>query len=192
VFVVHDVKVAVSGQRVQYLDASGKLITEQLDDYTRKTVTARYATLKDFLKRWNDATRKQTIIDELAEQGVFWDDLVAELGAKIGDEPDPFDVITHLVYGQPALTRKQRAAQARRANVFDQYQGQARAVLDSLLDKYADNGIGSIEDRKILQLPPFNQMGTAMELVNAFGNKTGYDRALHTLENTLYSNADAS
>lgn len=186
-FLVNNVQFSIAGRRVQYLDASGKLITEELTDYTRKTVQEQYATLKDFLKRWHDAERKQVIIDELASQGVIWDDITAELREKLGDEPDPFDVITHIVYGQPALTRKQRAAKAKRRNYFDKYQGQARAVLDALLQKYADTGIGTIEDTKVLQLPPFNELGTAMELVKAFGSKAGYQQALRELEDSLYN-----
>ena len=186
-FLVNNVQFSIAGRRVQYLDASGKLITEELTDYTRKTVQEQYATLKDFLKRWHDAERKQVIIDELASQGVIWDDITAELREKLGDEPDPFDVITHIVYGQPALTRKQRAAKAKRRNYFDKYHGQARAVLDALLQKYADTGIGTIEDTKVLQLPPFNELGTAMELVKAFGSKAGYQQALRELEDSLYN-----
>lgn len=189
VFVVDNVAVNIIGRRVQYLDAQGQLITEQLVDYTRKTVTAKFATLGEFLKRWNAAERKQAIIDELAEQGVFWEDLLTELGEKMGDAADPFDVIIHLVYGQPALTRKQRAAQARCADYFAQYQGTARAVLDALLDKYADIGIGPIEQNNILRVAPFDQLGTPIELVKAFGCKADYEQALRGLENVLYSNS---
>lgn len=187
VYVVDNVPVKVIDKRVQYLDASGKLITEDLTDYTRKSVQGKYATLKDFLKRWNQAERKQAIIEELADQGVFWDDLIAEVSKKLGGEPDPFDVIVHIVYGQPALTRKQRAAKAKRRSYFERYQGQARAVLDALLDKYADTGITTIEDTKVLQLPPFSQIGTAVELVKAFGSKAGYEAALRELEENLYT-----
>ncbi|MBE0483355.1 MAG: DEAD/DEAH box helicase family protein [Bacterioplanes sp.] len=186
-FVVNNVTFNIAGRRVQYLDSDGKLITEELTDYTRKKVQEQYATLKDFLKSWNDAERKQVVIDELASQGVIWEEITTELRKKLGDEPDPFDVITHIVYGQPALTRKQRAAKAKRRNYFDKYQGQARAVLDALLQKYADTGIGTIEDTKVLQLPPFNELGTTMELVKAFGNKAGYQQALRELEDSLYN-----
>lgn len=189
VFVVDNVSVQIDGQQIQYLDGQGQLITEQLIDYTLKTVTAEFATLTAFLKRWNEAERKQVIIDELAKRGVFWEDLTADLKQKLGDESDPFDVIAHLVYGQPALTRKQRAAKARRADYFSQYQGTARAVLDALLDKYADSGVQSIEQSSILRLPPFDQMGTPMELVKAFGNKAGYEQALRGLENLLYTDS---
>jgi type I restriction enzyme, R subunit len=191
-FFVNDVEFKKIDQRVQYLDASGKLITENLTDFTRKSVQGQYATLNDFINRWHNADRKQAMLDELAAQGIFWQDLADELKDRLGDEPDPFDVILHIVYGQPALTRKQRASNARkRKDVFSRYQDSAQAVLDALLDKYADNGIASIEDIKILRLPPFDQLGTAPELVKAFGGKPGYQQALKELEDQLYQD-DAS
>ncbi|MBM96338.1 MAG: restriction endonuclease [Oceanospirillaceae bacterium] len=186
-FFVNDVEFKKIDQRVQYLDANGKLITENLTDFTRKSVQGQYATLNDFINRWHNADRKQAVLDELAAQGIFWQDLADQLKDSLGDEPDPFDVILHIVYGQPALTRKQRASNARkRKDVFSRYQDSAQAVLDALLDKYADNGIASIEDIKILRLPPFDQLGTAPELVKAFGGKPGYQQALKELEDQLY------
>jgi len=186
-FVVGDVQFSIIDQRVQHLDSDGKLITENLTDFTRKSVQGQYATLNDFIKRWKDADRKQAVIDELSSQGVSWQDLTEDLKGKLGDEPDPFDVILHIVYGQPALTRKQRVVHAkRRRNIFDRYNEQAQAVLDVLLDKYADTGIESIEDIKILELAPFNQMGTAFELVDAFGGKDDYTSAVRELETSLY------
>jgi type I restriction enzyme, R subunit len=191
-FFVNDVEFKKIDQRVQYLDASGKLITENLTDFTRKSVQGQYATLNDFINRWHNADRKQAVLDELAAQGIFWQDLADELKDGLGDEPDPFDVILHIVYGQPALTRKQRASNARkRKDLFSRYQDSAQAVLAALLDKYADNGIASIEDIKILRLPPFDQLGTAPELVKAFGGKPGYQQALKELEDQLYQD-DAS
>jgi type I restriction enzyme R subunit len=188
-YVVNDVRVAVIGRRVQYLGPDGKLITEELTDYTRKTVRAHYATLSDFLRRWEDSDRKQAVLDELAEQGVFWEELTSEVEKTLGDTPDPFDAIVHIVYGQPALTRRQRAAKARQSDYFTRYEGQARAVLDALLDKYADNGVATIEDTKVLQMAPLDRLGTVVELAGAFGGKAGYQEAVRNLETTLYADA---
>lgn len=185
-YVVKNVSVAVLGRRVQYLGPDGKLITEELTDYTRKTVLAQYATLNDFLRRWDESERKQAVLDELTEQGVFWEELIAEVEESLGDTPDPFDAIVHIVYGQPALTRRQRAAKARQSDYFTQFEGQARAVLDALLDKYADSGVATIEDTKVLQLAPLSHIGTPVELMKLFGNKADYQRTLKTLEETLY------
>ncbi|MAE36047.1 MAG: restriction endonuclease, partial [Oceanospirillaceae bacterium] len=186
-FHVGSVEFSIIDQRVQYLGSDGKLISESLTDFTRKSVQGQYATLNDFIKRWNDADRKQAVIDELSAQGVSWEDLTEDLKGKLGDEPDPFDVILHIVYGQPALTRKQRVVHAKsRRNIFDRYNTQAQAVLDALLDKYADTGVQSIEDIKVLKLAPFDQMGTPMELLSAFGGKDDYTSAIRELETSLY------
>jgi len=185
-YVVDDVEVTVLAERVQYLDANGDLITESLKDYTRKRVKEQYQSLDDFLRYWDGAERKQAIIDELAEQGVFWDDLMREVGDALGEAPDPFDVICHIVYDQPPRSRRQRADNVRQQDYFSQYGDTARQVLDGLLDKYTDAGIESIEDRKVLTLEPFSRIGSATELIKAFGGKQGYQQAVRELEDALY------
>ncbi|EBA00261.1 EcoAI/FtnUII family type I restriction enzme subunit R [Marinobacter sp. ELB17] len=189
-YVVGNVEVTIIAERVQYLGPDGKLITESLRDFTRKQVKEQYASLNDFLRRWHQADRKQVIIDELTEQGVIWDDLIKDVSNKLGAEPDPFDVICHIVYDQPPLTRKERAEQVRKNNYFSQYQGASRQVLDALLQKYTDTGIESIEDVKILTLAPFSQIGAPMELIQAFGGKPGYTEAVRSLEQELYRKID--
>lgn len=185
-YVVGDVEVSVIAERVQYLGPDGKLITESLKDFTRKKVKEQYATLTDFLKGWNQAERKQAIIDELAEQGVMWDDLIKDVSKKLGAEPDPFDVICHIVYDQPPLSRKERAEQVRKQDYFSKYEGASKEVLDALLDKYTDDGIEPIEDVKVLTIAPFSQLGAPMELLQAFGGKPGYTEAVKDLEDELY------
>ena len=98
-----------------------------------------------------------------------------------------FDLICHVAFDQPALSRKERAAQVKKRNYFGQYSGAARQVLEALLDKYADTGIEHIEDIKILQLAPFSHIGAPIELVKAFGGRAGYNKALHELEQSLYA-----
>ncbi|MBF4382091.1 type I restriction-modification enzyme R subunit C-terminal domain-containing protein, partial [Vibrio anguillarum] len=99
-------------ERVQYYDSDGKLVTESFKDYTRKTMVKQFASLNDFIKRWNESERKQAIIDELAEAGILWEVLEDE----VGKDMDPFDMICHVVYGQPALTRKERADNVKKRN----------------------------------------------------------------------------
>jgi type I restriction enzyme R subunit len=181
-YVVKGVTVNVLAERVQYIDADGKLITESLKDYTVKTVKQEYSTLNDFVRKWNNAEQKQAVIKELEEQGVIWGALEQEVGSDYG----AFDLICHVVYGQPPLTRKERADNVRKRDVFTKYGEQARKVLNALLDKYADKDIGTIEDVKILKLEPFNQIGGAVELLREFGGKPKYQQAIQELEQQLY------
>ncbi|MCY1442685.1 hypothetical protein D9M71_590640 [compost metagenome] len=172
---------------MQYYGPDGKLITESLRDYTRACVKKQFVSLDDFLRRWSDAEQKKAIIDELAAQGVLWEALSEEVEARLAKPLDPFDLICHVAFDQPPLSRRERAEQVKKRNYFARYSGAARQVLEALLDKYADTGIEHIEDIKILQLDPFSQIGAPIELVKAFGGKAGYQTALSELEHELYA-----
>lgn len=182
-YILGDVTVYVVAERVQYYGPEGKLITESLKDYTRSTVRKDYASLDQFLLRWSKADRKAAILRELEEHGV----LLEPLADEVGKDFDAFDLICHVAFDQPPLTRRERAEQVKKRNYFTKYGEQARKVQEILLDKYADTGIENIEDIKILTLDPFKTMGTASELVSAFGGKPAYIAALQELEAHLYA-----
>lgn len=184
-YVISGVTVSVAAERVQYYGKDGRLITESLTDYTKETVTSHYATLDEFLRRWTEAERKTAIIDELVEQGVFLD----ELREQVGKDFDAFDLICHVVYGQPPLTRRERAESVKKRDVFSKYGEQARAVLDALLAKYADEGIAPVEDLGVLRVNPVSELGTPVQLIGHFGGKENYLAAIHELEAALYEGA---
>lgn len=181
-YVVANVEVKVVAERVQYFDANGKLITSSLKDYTRTALAKEFASMDDFLRRWSSAEKKQAIIDELANEGVFFEALADEIGRNC----DPFDLVCHVAWDMPPLTRKERADQVRKRNYFTKYGDQAKRVLEALLDKYADEGVVHIEEPQILSVSPFTQFGTPIEIVRAFGGFDGYQNAVHELEQELY------
>jgi type I restriction enzyme R subunit len=181
-YVVDDVKVHVIAERVQYYGSDGKLVTESLKDYTRKTVLKEFTSMDSFLKYWSEADQKLAVIEELKEQGV----MLEELAEHVGKDFDPFDLICHVVYDQPPMSRKQRAEQVRKQDYFIQYGEQARNVLDALLNKYADEGIENIESMDVLRVKPINQFGTPLEIINIFGGKDKYLEAVKGMETQLY------
>jgi type I restriction enzyme R subunit len=185
-YVVATVEVKVAAERVQYFDAAGRLITESLKDYTRKALAREYASLNDFLRRWSSTDKKQAIIDELSEQGVFFDALADEIGRQSGKVFDPFDLVCHVAWDMPPLTRQERAEQVKKRNYFTRYGDQARRVLEALLDKYADEGVAHIEETQILTIAPFTEFGTPLEIIRAFGGLDQYQQAVHELEEALY------
>jgi type I restriction enzyme R subunit len=184
-YFVNDVPVWVVAERVQYYGKDGKLITESLKDYTRKTVREEFASLDEFLARWTQAEQKQAIIKELEQHGV----LLEALAEEVGKELDPFDLVCHVAFDRPPLTRKERAEQVRKRDCFTKFGEQARAVLNALLDKYADAGVAVLEDRKVLRNDPLTQFGTPVEIVDFFGGKEQFDAALRELEKELYKAA---
>lgn len=179
----HNVTVMVARERVQYLNAEGKLITESLRDYTRINLTRQYESLDKFLQAWNDADRKAALLQELEGQGV----LLEALADEVGKDLDPFDLLLHVAYDQPPLTRRERAQRVKKRNVFTQYGPVARKVLDALLDKYADEGIATIESNEVFKLQPFTDLGSPVELVRSFGGRPQYLSALQALEQALYA-----
>jgi len=180
-YVVDSVEVRVVAERVQYFDAEGKLITESLKDYTRKTLSKEFASLEEFLSRWNSAEKKQVILEELSREGVFFD----ALSEEISREYDPFDLICHIAWDKPPLTRRERVEQVKKCNYFTKYGAQARRVLEALLDKYADEGIVHIEAPQILSIAPFTGFGTPVEIIRLFNGFESYQQAMHELEQAL-------
>lgn len=180
---VAGIPVKKMAERVQYYDSDGKLVTESFKDYTRKTMNREFSSLDAFVKRWNDAERKQTIIDELEQAGIIWDALAEEVGKEL----DPFDMICHVVYDQPALTRKERANNVKKRNYFTKYSETAQTVLDNLLTKYADVGVQEIENKQVLKVQPFSDIGRPIEIIKkGFGGKDNYDQAISELEAEIY------
>ena len=142
--------------------------------------------MSEFFNVWNDAVRKQTILDELARKGVF----LEELAAQVGRDYDAFDLVCHIAFDAPPLTRRERAERVEKRNVFGKYGDKARAVLDALLWKYADSGIGSMESMDILNVDPLRRLGTPVEIVSWFGGKPAYLAAIHNLQTALYQRAN--
>ena len=181
------VNVSVARERVQYLNAQGQLITESLRDYTRINLAKQYESLDAFLQAWGSAERKAALLDELERQGVLVEALTDELAQQGLKDLDPFDLLLHIAWNMPPLTRRERAGRVKKRNVFTHYGAMARQVLDALLDKYADEGITTIESDAVLRVQPFTDLGLPGELIKSFGGRAQYLQALATLERELYT-----
>jgi type I restriction enzyme R subunit len=182
---VDGVGATIIHERVEYLDEDGKLVTESLRDFTKKALKKRFASLDDFLKRWRSAARKQAIIEELANEGLP----LGPLAEEVGRDLDPFDLICYVAFDRPPLTRRERAENVRKRDVFTKYGPQAHAVLDALLAKYQDDGAVDIDDPRILQIAPFDAMGTPLQLIKEFGTPADFLRAVHEMQTVLYEEA---
>jgi type I restriction enzyme, R subunit len=182
---INGVNVSVLVSRELYFDNSGKPITISLKDYTKNIITQNYTSLDDFLIKWNQTEKKEAIIKELQEQGVMVDALYDAVDKQV----DLFDLICHIAYDQPPMTRKERANNVKKRNYFTKYGEQARKVLETLLDKYADEGVENMESIEVLRVKPFDAYGSPVEIINKFGSKQKYLEAVKELENELYKKA---
>jgi len=181
---VSGVFVRILSEKVTFIGEDGQEVTESYREYSRKGIRNEYNSLDDFLKQWNKAKKKSAIIEELAEYGIELPKLSEEVGKDFGD----FDLICHIAFDQKPLTRAERANNVKKRNYFARYSAQARAVLNALLDKYADEGITTIESNTVLKLQPFDEVGTPVEIIkDVFGGKAEYETALQELEYALFN-----
>ncbi|KQV35767.1 MULTISPECIES: DEAD/DEAH box helicase family protein [unclassified Rhizobium] len=182
---VDGIRVRVVAERVEYLDANGKLVTESLRDFTKAALLRHFASLDAFLRRWNSEERKDALVKELAAEGLPLDAIAKELGIDL----DPFDLVCHIAFDRKPLTRQERADNVKKRDVFGRYEGKARAVLDMLLTKYADEGVLNLDDTNVLRIPPANTLGMPVELLRAFGGKLAFEQAVHAMQNAIYEDA---
>ena len=179
---INGVDVTILNERVQIRNSEGKLITTSYKEYSKQKVHEEFSSLDDFLNRWSSSEKKQVIIDELYEKDIIFE----ELKVDIGKDMDIFDLICHIAYDKPPLTRKERANSVQKRDYFNKYEGKAKEILKALLEKYSDEGIETIETIEVLKLPEFSSFGTAIEIVNTFGGRDKYLEAIKDLENEIY------
>jgi len=182
---VDGVSATIVTERVQYLDADGKLVTESLRDFTKRALTQHFASLDDFIRRWEASKRKAALLEELEAEGLPLELIASELGKEL----DPFDLVCHVAFDKKPLTRRERAENVKKRDVFTKYGEQAKAVLDALLAKYADEGVMNLNDANVLRIAPFSELGTPLQLVKAFGGKDEFEKAVQELQAELYKEA---
>ena len=183
-YYVDNVEVSVLKDLVKYLDYNGKLITESFKDYTRKNIKNKYATLDNFLQAWNSAEKKSIIIDEMEKAGIFME----ELKANTKKDLDPFDMLCHIAYDKPPLTKKERIAGVKKRNYFAKYGAKVQEVINALLDKYAETDIQNLETIEILKLEPVNKIGNPMYILNTiFKGRKNFENIIKELETEIYA-----
>jgi type I restriction enzyme, R subunit len=183
-YYVNDVPVSVINEIIQYHDPSGKLITEELKDYTKKTLSKEFRSLNEFISKWNIFDQKKVLIEELENKGLILDALREEI--PNGKDYDPFDLILHIAYGKKPLTRSERAKKVKKDSYFDKYGREAREVIESLLQKYEDEGLDNLEDPEVLRIDPLRNFGRPLEIMKLFGGKAGYQTMVKEIEERLY------
>ena len=185
-YFVSGVEVSVVNEMVQYLDFSGRLVTESIVDFSRKSILKYYPVQSAFVEKWKAAERKELVLEELEAEGISLD----ILEEKFGKESDPFDLLCHVAYGSRVLTRKERADRALRdlklRDVYTKYSKPAQRVIELLLEKYSLGGLNSLENPEILKVPPFPELGSVLEIYRTLGGREGYNRTIRELETSIY------
>jgi len=176
------VDVTILSERTQYLNEDGQLVTTSLKDYTKQRLLGEFSSLDEFLSRWNQADKKSALIEELRKQDIILEDLQKDVKKDL----DLFDLICHVAWDRPPLTRKERADNVKKRDFFAKYEAQARLIIDALLEKYATDGIENVEELSVLKLEPLKQFGSPSQIIQLFGGKSQYLSALGELKSELY------
>ena len=178
-------QVMVINKVVSVYDTNGKLLrTESITDYTKKSIVDSYATIDTFTSKWQETKKKSDIAEMLKDCGI---DLATLKHDQNMDDVDDFDFICHIAYGKKTLTRRERAEQVKKRDIFSKYGEQARLVLEALLDKYAKEGVSELESLTVLENDPFRKLGSKAKIVKFFGGKQGYLDAVKELEQYIYN-----
>lgn len=184
-YIIDGQNIHIAHEIVSVLGEDGKTMkTESVQTFARNQIRRRFESLDQFVQTWSEAERKQAILDELKEYAILID-AVREKNEALKDA-DIFDIICHVAFDQPPLTRKERANNVKKRNYFGKYEGKAREVLEALLDKYAENGILDFERANILEIPPFNLIGKPTKIIKLFGGPAGFEQAIKELEEQIY------
>jgi len=181
--------VQVVSEMVQELDAQGNVLRVMaLTDYTAEKVRTLAATPEALQDSWTDPLRRSDIVDKLAERGIDFEDLARVVGKT---DADPFDVLCHLAFDAPLLTRRERAERLKRKrpDFFDQFGPSARGVLEELLEKYAEHGIEQFKVPDTFLLPPLNRHGRVGEIARLFGGGERLKLAVRQMESLLYTDS---
>ncbi|MGN0955025.1 EcoAI/FtnUII family type I restriction enzme subunit R [Dialister sp.] len=177
-------RVYVLNRTISVYDSDGKLLKqEDIIDYTKENVQGTFGSLSAFISTWNREDKKKVIAEILAKQGIDLDKLKR---SQHMEDVDDFDFICNIAYGQKPLTRRERAEQVKKKDIFHRYGGAAREVLDILLDKYMNLGIKEIEKPEILKMKEFRKYGTPAGIARLFGGKNGFFEAIRELKKELY------
>lgn len=186
---VRGVEVKLLNERIQYVDPmTGKLVTESIRDFSKRSLLNTYNSLESFLHAWSEAQRKEELVNQLGSRGVFLEAIREEAGGRF-DFVDNFDLILHVAYDRPPLTKQERVDRVKKRGYLHKYSDMCIEVLEALLDKYADIGISEIETTRILSNEPFNQFGSPQKIARLFGGRDAYLQAVRELEDALYEAA---
>lgn len=183
-YYVDDVAVNVLSERVPYIDNNGKLISEDIADFNRRHILAQYGRMEAFTQRWLKARKKQEIIDELREKDVCLEAVKSKTGQK---DIDDYDLVLQLGYGKAPLTRVERIEHVRETGFLENYSQSHKKILEVLIDKYIRDGLKEIEEMRVLQLKEFQSFGGPTKIVEEFGGKAAYEKAVEELKKAIFS-----
>jgi len=182
----------VIGEIVYELGSDGSTLRRgSYREHTITTIHNLLSTASDLRARWLIDEQRNEILDSLGEEGVDLSELAYSLHLM---EVDPLDLLLHVVFHEPVVTRAQRVERLRREHAvfFKRYENNllARAILDVILDKYVRGEAPDVSDTGLLQVISLADRHTPFELARPFADpatNTTVRSVLKELQALLYN-----
>jgi type I restriction enzyme R subunit len=137
-------------------------------------------------ERWRSHVGRREVIEALERRGISFEEAAGRMGLA---DADPLDLLVHAAWNARVMTRHDRVRRLRKEHRawLDAFTPEARAILEELLAKYAEHGVGQLDDLRILEVPPLDRHGTPVEIAARFGGAEVLRTALADLEGRLYA-----
>lgn len=180
-----DVWIAAEGIYMPDPDDGKQRLVEYVD-YVAGSARRLFASPGELREQWRTQADRQRIEELLDARGIAFHELADRLGHP---EADPLDLLVFAAWNGPVVSRRDRANRLRRdaAKFLEGFVPEARAILEELLEKYAEHGIGQLEDLDILEVPPLTEYGTPPEIAARFGGREQMWEAVEQLQDLLYA-----
>ncbi|MDA3077573.1 helicase-related protein [Campylobacter sp. JMF_06 NA1] len=181
-YYINGVEVTIDTQ-INQIYLNGEVITDNFIDYSKKNIkdSIEFANLEEFLKIWNSSKKKLELLGEFENKGILIEELRSYSQYENMDE---FDILLSLAFGKIPLSRSQRAKKANK--ILENYQGEAREILQILLERYEQNGINELESMEVFSKEPFDDP-SFKKLKTAFGDIASYRIAIDSIKSALYA-----
>ena len=179
-------EIYIDSETKMVLDEHGKPMTVSYIEFSKEKLNTLYSSLEDFLTQWNQAERKQIIVDQMTKAGIKIDELMKHYPEKFQSR-DIFDIIVNVAFNEPMLYRTERAKRIKEKNFLEKFQGDAKRVLEVLMQTYADQGILAFEENEALKNNELQDLGTPIFIKSLFGGKEQFKKVIRDIEEILYA-----
>ena len=164
----------------------GERVTKaQYIEYTKKQVRQRIVDLNDLRRVWTNQIKREEFTKDLIENSVNPKAL-----STLMDEPDadPFDILAHIAFGAPIISREQRAESFEiHSKKFVKSMGEdGQKIILALLERYRVTGIENIVSKNAFDMPPFDQMGHVVGVAKKVGGIDNLKKMISQIESGLY------
>jgi type I restriction enzyme R subunit len=137
---------------------------------------------------WSDPSTRKKLLEGLAEKG-FGHNQWAEMQKIIdAEKSDLFDVLAHVAYAMPTLTREERAAKAK-IDISSRFNNKQQLFLNFVLSHYVSIGVDELDQEKLAPLLRLKYHNSIADAVIDLGDPEEINKVFVGFQKFLYQEA---